>query len=360
MSSLRIAVALLAASLPVWSLPAPRAAAAEADFSGKTIVVVVAFAAGGPVDLFARVIAGNVGRLLPGTPSVVVQSMPGAGGVVAANYLYNLAKKDGTVFGVTISPFTNEYIDKNEVRFASSKFYWLGALNISQATYANDALGVKSVADLVATKNQVVIGGLSPGSARDLRMRSFLEALGIGGYKYVAGYSGTQPVRLALLRNEVNFSDESIVALAVDLAPEVKAGKIIPLVQTGVTRNGKRVPDRSVAIPTAQDAVTSVRGEGARNSVAFRGMLLIETMMTLGRAVLAPPGIDPVAGRALRSAVNRLREDAQFLQAAQKVAQSEDAELLGGDEAQEVAREITELVKADPEAIAYLERKAKN
>ena len=76
--------------------------------------------------------------------------------------------------------------------------------------------------------------------------------------------------------------------------------------------------------------------------------------------MLAPPGIDPVAGRALRSAVNRLREDAQFLQAAQKVAQSEDAELLGGDEAQEVAREITELVKADPEAIAYLERKAKN
>jgi tripartite-type tricarboxylate transporter receptor subunit TctC len=349
---------LLATAVAACCFHSAAAFGAGADFSGKTITVAVAYAAGGPVDMFARVVGSNIGRHLQGNPAVVIQNMPGAGGVVAANYLYNLAKKDGTVIGVTISPFATEYIDRNEVRFESNKFYWLGALNVSQGTYVNGSLGVKTVADLVTTKNQIVIGGLSAGSARDLRMRSFLESLGIRNYKYVAGYSGTQPVRLALLRNEVNFSDESIVALAVDLASEVKAGKIIPLVQTGINQGGKRVPDRSVAIPTAQEAVVSVRGSSVKTKVEFRGMLLIETMMSLGRAVLAPPGIEPAAGSALRTAFDKLRDDAQFRQAAERVAASEDAEFISGADAQNVARDITNTIKSDPEAVDYLRSKA--
>jgi tripartite-type tricarboxylate transporter receptor subunit TctC len=96
--------ALLAQGLPT------QGHAASGDFSGKSITVVVAFAAGGPVDLFARLIAAHVGRHIPGDPNIVVQNMPGAGGVVASNHLYHIAKKDGSVFGVTISPFTNQYV----------------------------------------------------------------------------------------------------------------------------------------------------------------------------------------------------------------------------------------------------------
>src|SRR5262249_2300391 len=157
------------------------------------------------------------------------------------------------------------------------------------------------VADLLRTKNQIVIGGLSLGSARDLRMRAALEALGIHDYRYVVGYTGTQPVRVALLRNEVNLSDEAVMAIAIDLAAEVKTGAIVPLMQTGIVRNGKRVPDPSApTVPVARDAVAAVKGEAVRQSVEFRGMTLVESMMALGRAVVAPPGIEPEAGKTLR------------------------------------------------------------
>ena len=353
-----IAVLSLGA-LIVPALPAS-AGAADGGFSGKPITVIVAFSAGGPVDVFARLIAAHVGRHIPGNPNIVVQNMPGAGGVVAANHLYNIAKKDGSVFGVTISPFTNQYLGKGKARFDTAEFYWLGALNISQAIYVNDQVGVKSLADLVNTKKQIVVGGLSPTASRDLRMRSFLEALGIRNYKYVTGYRGTRPIRHALQSNEVNLSDESVVALATDLASDVKAGKVVPLAQSGLTRNGERVPDPRVPmVPIAQDAIIAVKGEAVRKSVEFRAMVLVESMVSLGRAVFAPPGIDPAAGKLLRDAVGKLNKDSAFQKDARRLTGGTEMELIAGATAQRFAQEITGLVKSDPEAIAYLENKAK-
>jgi tripartite-type tricarboxylate transporter receptor subunit TctC len=224
----------------------------------------------------------------------------------------------------------------------------------------NAALGVKSVADLALTKNQVVIGGLSPGSSRDLRMLASLEALGIRDYRYVVGYTGTQPARLALLRNEVNLSDEAVVAIAVDLSHEVKAGRIIPLMQTGLMRHGKRIPDPSVpSLPIAQDAIVAVKGESVRQSIEFRGMMLVDSMNALGRAVLAPPGIEPDAGKSLRYALGQLNKDPQFQEAARRLGDGPELELISGSEAQDFAQEITVLIKSNPGAISYLEGKVK-
>ena len=247
------------------------AQAAGPNFSGRAIRVVVSYAAGGPVDLFGRLVARHLADHVPGKPNVIVENMPGAAGVVAANYIYNVAPKDGTAILVTIAPFTTQYLGGRPVKFDSPKFYWLGAFNISQGTYANKILCVKNTADLLTTKTQVVIGGLGPNSSRDLRMRAFLDALGVRNVKYVSGYRGTLPARNALLKGEVNFSDESVVALAVDLASEVKDG-------TGCRwcRPASRAPAswwpiracRTCRSPRTRSSASGAPGSGRRSPIA--------------------------------------------------------------------------------------------
>ncbi len=140
----------------------------------------------------------------------------------------------------------------------------------------------------------------------------------------------------------------------------MKAGKIVPLAQSGLTRNGKRVPDPRVAsLPTAQEAIVAIKGEAVRKTVEFRAMVLVESMVALGRAIFAPPGIEPAAGKALRDAVGKLDKDPAFQKDARRITGSTEMELIDGATADRFAQEITELIKADPESIAYLDAKAK-
>ena len=353
---MRPVVSPLAAAM-VWApmLTSP-ALSAGADFSGKTITVLVGYAVGGPVDGFARLVASRLGAYLPGRPTVIVQSKPGAGGVVAANYLYSAAPKDGSMLLVTIAPFTNQYIDAREIRFATDRFYWLGALNYSNAIYVHSSLGIHSPADIMKARTQIVVGGLSQNSSRDLYMNTFLEAVGYKNYKYVKGYQGTIEVRTALLRQEVNFSTESVVALTTELASSVKDGSVVPLVQSGLTRGGNVVRDPALAnIPTAEEAVVGVRGADSRKTVEFHGMNLVISMFALGRAIISPPGVDPAAGAALREAVSRLDADPDFQKAATNLNGGIKMELTDGATAQTFAEDVAHLAKSDQTALHYLE-----
>jgi tripartite-type tricarboxylate transporter receptor subunit TctC len=347
-----IACAALAASL---TLGTAATGSAAVNLAGKTITVLIAFSPGGPVDIFGRLIAAHLKTHLPGNPTVVVQNKPGAGGVVAASYLYNVARKDGSMMLVTIAPFTNQFIGKRKVKFDAAKFYWLGSLNISQSFYMHKSLGAKAIGDLSKIDKQIVIGGLRPSASRDLRMRSFLEALGIKNYKYVIGYRGTRPIRNALLRGEVNFSDESVTALATGLASHVKDGTVIPLAQSGLTRGSKRIRDPRVPdLPTATEAMVALKGKAILDSVPLRGMRMVESMVALGRAILMPPGVDPNVAATVRAAVDSLDADPAFQKDAKRMTGGTKMELVKGADAQKFADNITTLVKADPAAVAYL------
>lgn len=342
----------------IWLSPASSAPslAAGADFSGKTVTALVSFGAGGPVDGFARMVASHLGAYLPGRPTVIVQNKPGAGGVVAANYLYGAAPKDGTMFLVTVAPFTNQFIDAREIRFDTEKFYWLGGLNYSNTIYVNASLGIKFAADILKSREQIVVGGLSQNSSRDLYMEAFLEAVGYRNYKYVKGYQGTLEIRNALLRHEVNFSTESAVALTTDLAPYVRDGSVVALAQSGLTRGGRFVRDPSIPdVPTAEEAAVAARGEGVRDTVEFRAVNLVNSMTALGRAILAPPGIDPAAGAALRDAVGKLSADPDFQRGATALNGGVRMDLTDGATAQALAENVVRVVKSDPLALRYLE-----
>jgi len=337
-------------------MPPARGFAAEPDFSGKTITVLVGFTVGAAPDMFARLVAAHIGAHIPGSPAVIVQNMPGADGIVAANYLYNVAKRDGTVFLIEVAPFTNQYIGAHNVKFDTDKFYWLGALTFSNVIYVRSDLGIKTPADIIDFPKQIVIGGLAPNSGRDLYMKTFLEALGYKNYGYVLGYPGTVDIRNALLRDEVNFSTESAVTVVTDLAAYVREGSIIALAQSGLTRDGKTVRDPQLPdIPTAEESVVTLKGESARDALEFRGMDLVISMVAAGRAIFMPPGVDPAVGRALRKAVGELNSDLEFQNSAAKVNGGAKMELTDGQTAQKLAADISLLVKTDPAALEYLE-----
>src|SRR5262245_44045551 len=130
----QIAACLVAALLVV---PQAGAQSVEEFYKGKSLTLVVGNGPGGGFDVFGRLLARHIGRYVPGNPSVIVQNMPGAGSLVAANYLYNLAPKDGTTFGLIARnmPLLGLLGNNPNVRFDPRKFTWLG----SSSDFSNDA-----------------------------------------------------------------------------------------------------------------------------------------------------------------------------------------------------------------------------
>src|SRR5712671_662155 len=163
----RIAACLAAA---VLIAPQARAQTGEEFYKGKTLTLVVGNGPGGGFDVFGRLLARHIGRYVPGNPTVIVQNMPGAGSLVAANYLYNLAPKDGTTFGLIARnmPLLGLLGGNSNVRFDPHKFTWLG----SSSNFSNDAYvlivrkdaQVKSIADALRADGQpLVLGGTADG-----------------------------------------------------------------------------------------------------------------------------------------------------------------------------------------------------
>src|SRR6201988_3181660 len=111
----------------------PAAADPIADFySGKSVQLVIGYAPGGGYDLYARTLARHIGRHIPGNPAIVVQNMPGAGSIKAANYLYNIAPRDGTAVGIfSIGALIDELFGESQTSFDTTKFAWVGNMDES-------------------------------------------------------------------------------------------------------------------------------------------------------------------------------------------------------------------------------------
>ena len=133
MQRFRLAAPALAIGLGAClAASAARAADPVADFySGKSIQLVIGYAPGGGYDIYARALASHMGRHIPGNPSIVVQNMPGAGSIKAANYVYNLAPKDGTAFGgFSRGAFLDPLLGRGDgVQYVAAKYGWLGSIS---------------------------------------------------------------------------------------------------------------------------------------------------------------------------------------------------------------------------------------
>ena len=198
----------------IWLLPAtiaalflvaiPRAPADE-FYKGKTLTFVVGFSAGGGFDTYTRLIARHFGKHVPGNPTVVVENRTGAGSLIAANYIFHQAPKDGTVIGNWIGPLVLQQVLGNKAaKFDGRKFGWLGApVSDSGVCALTQASGIKTMDDWIKSKRPIKIGGTAPGSTTDDVPRLVQAALGIP-MKLVEGYKGTAKIRLAAESGEID------------------------------------------------------------------------------------------------------------------------------------------------------------
>jgi len=180
------------------------AAAEQDDFRGKTIRIVVGFAAGGGFDAYARIIARHMGRHIPGNPAMLVDNMTGAGSRVAANYLFR-APADGLVIGNFIGSLVLQQIlgDKG-IEFDGRRFEWLGApVQDENVCALTKASGINSLDDWFAAKKPVKLGGEAPGANDSDTPRVLKTALGLP-IQLIEGFKGTSNIRVAAEAGEID------------------------------------------------------------------------------------------------------------------------------------------------------------
>src|SRR5262245_25274268 len=205
--------------------------AQEPYYKGKRVTVLINFAAGGPTDIEGRLFAKYLGRHIEGAPTVIVQNMDGAGGVVGATYLGEVAPKDGTYVGYlsgTSWPYVSEP-ERWRVDFKAYEFVAYQPGTTVHFVRTDVAPGMKQPSDIVKAQG-LIAGGLSIDTSKDLRLRMGLDMLGVPPYKYVTGYRSSPPARLALQRGEINMFSESPPSYRAVVEPQlVKTGVAIPV-----------------------------------------------------------------------------------------------------------------------------------
>ena len=184
---------------------APLLAAAQPNFAGKTITIIVGYKPGGGYDGTARMLARHLPQHIPGKPTVIVQNMPGGNSIIAANHMYNVAKPDGLTIGtfnrnLPIAQLTGV----QGVKFDITKFAWIGsAANETTILAIRDDLAYKTFADLRKAKEPVVIGSTGPGANTYDFPLLLKDMLGLN-FKIVSGYSSSADIMLAVERKEVD------------------------------------------------------------------------------------------------------------------------------------------------------------
>jgi tripartite-type tricarboxylate transporter receptor subunit TctC len=314
-------------------IPAACRADAVADFyHGKEVRLIISSSVGGGYDTYARAVAKHLGDHIPGNPTIVPQNMPAAGGLGAANHVYNLAAKDGTVIGALQNSAVLESLldallgDTKRLRHDATKFVQLGSATIDHyVCIARADAAVKSFKDLLS--QELIIGASQPGtSTRDFP--AMLNNMTGTRFRLVSGYPGTREITLAIEKNEVKglcgFSWSSLQAQRPDW---IKSGFIRVLVQ----EHDKGHPDISrMGVPLAV--------EFAKTPQHRRVMELIYSSETFGRPYMMSPGVPAERVAALRMAFMATMRDQELLAEAKKVGLVIDP--ISGEELQALAENI--------------------
>jgi tripartite-type tricarboxylate transporter receptor subunit TctC len=297
-STLGVAVAL--------ALIAPPASAAGVEdfYRGKSLSLLIGYSVGGGYDAYARLLARYLGRHVPGNPAIVPQNMTGAGSLKAANYLYAVAPRDGSVIGTfSRSQGIAPLIGKAE--FDSTRFTWLGSITdeVSLCVARRDA-PVKSFGDLMGT--QVTFGSEGAGSDPSIFGLFFRNVLG-AKIKLVTGYPGTNEIQLAVERGEVDgLCGLSWSTLKGRYPHWLKEKKVNLLVQAGI-RKQPELPD----VPAASELAKTP------DQTQILKLLLIGQAMA--RPFAAPPEIPADRKAALTEAFEATGKDPDFLAEAQRL-----------------------------------------
>ncbi len=329
MTSKLIACAVLSGALIAITSPSQ---AQDAEFyRGKTLRILVGTAVGGDYDTQARLVSRHIARHIPGEPAVIVENMTGAGGMNMANYLFNLAAKDGTYVGVMPNNFPAlQWSGGRGIQFDVAKFGWLGALTQETETMvAWHTSGIKTIADV---QQKEVIAGATGRGAITYTFPAMLNALIGTKFKIVTGYAGGSDVNLAMERGEVVARLNSWTSWKATKPEWVQNGWINVLIQAG-----RRHPDLA-NVPSLEPM--------AKTPDDRQLMELINLGNELGRPFASPPGIPQERLKVLRDAFKAVSKDPKLL--AEAATMRMELDPMDGEEMQ---RKIDGVLKTPKELL---------
>jgi tripartite-type tricarboxylate transporter receptor subunit TctC len=272
----------------------------EKFYKGRTITSVVPFGPGGGYAIYNQIMARHLGKFIPGNPQIVAQYRPGAGGIVASNYVYNVAPRDGSVMAmVSDAVALASVIDADKTRYKVNEFIWLGAIErVNNVLAIRADTGVRRFPDLL--DKEVAVGGSGPGSPTSLlpALLRWLEPVKI---RTIEGYDGINPMFIAIERNEISGATVSWTIFKTLRKPWFDSGFLLPIVQFGSAKE----PDLP-NIPLAIDLAQSPQQRAIARFMASN--------VDVGRSFILPPEVPAERVQALRAAFDRMVKDSAFVE----------------------------------------------
>lgn len=301
-------------------------------YKGKTIRIVVGFTPGGFYDRWARLLARYMPKYIPGSPDMIIQNMPGASSVIAANYVYNVAKGDGLTLLVPInSLYLDQLVERKEVQFDVRKFEWIGTQEKAPVMlYMRSDAPFKSIADIIKAGEPPKCGSTGTASTGYLLAKLLEENLK-AKINTVTGYPGGSEVDVAVERGE-------IVCRGMDIPPHFGREPFDSWHKKGFDRHilqgGPKRDPRLADTPTLFELMDQYKTP----DVGRRVTRIILSSGDFGRPMVAAPGTPPDRVKILRAAYAKAMRDPELVAEAQKGRMDMDPS--AGEDLQTLVKEI--------------------
>lgn len=329
---------VVAAGMLASAAPARSQSDAVAEFyRGKAITMVVAFDPGGMYGLYSRLIAEHIGKFIPGNPAIVANHMPGAGGVRAGNYMFNVAAKDGIAIAMlSKDTAVAQRLQPDGVKYDAARFGWVGSVFPYTATFMVwHTADVKNFAE--ARQKELIVGSTGRGSHEYSEAR-LLAALAGMKLRLVAGYKGAADMYLAMERGEIDARIGAWASLKATRPDWLRDGKVFNILQTGI--------DRQPDLPNVPRLIDVVQAREEKEMFEFMAL-----GGPVGWSIATPPDVPADRLAALRRAFEAMIKDAEFVADVTK----RGAEVQPRTGAQ-VAAAIVRTLAISPDVIARMQK----
>jgi tripartite-type tricarboxylate transporter receptor subunit TctC len=326
-------------------LPSPGLYAQAPFYQGKTITLIVGSGAGTAYDMYGRLLANHIGKHIPGNPTVMVQNMPAAGGMVAANFVYEVVKPDGlTIASINPAHYFNQLQGNKEVKFDWTKFTWLASSDKSEhMLYMRTDAPYKTIQDVRKATEPPKCGATGTGTSGHYIPRMLEEALGTK-FTIVTGYAGGNEIDLATERNEVVCRSFTTAAYFAREPYHTwrKKNFVRILLQTGHKRD-PRLPETPLLSDLMDEFKTSDLGRRVVTVMLGSG--------ELGRPIVTHPATPPERTKVLREAFMKSMADPALLEDAAK--NKLEITPVSGEELAKIAKSV---IEQPPEVVERIKK----
>ena len=336
----RAIISAVLATLFFVGSPLSPAAAQDDFYRGKTITIIIPIGPGGAYDAYARLLTRHFGKQIPGNPTIIARNMPGAGGVIASNHLYNSAPQDGTTLIIIISSFANEQVSANpQIKYDARRFNAIGRLlDTASVLFFWHTSPIKTLNDMLTKPSTIGISSIHEVPA--YRVRAMNKFLGTQ-IKLIPGYPAARDFVLAAERGETDGGTSTFVGLSQLFSAYLTEKKLIIPVQFAVNRSPD-MPD----VPTVMELT-----KDPEEKQIFQQLVSNDE---IGRSLFTTPNVPEARVRLLRSAFQTMLADSDFRAEAEKQRLP-----LAPRSGEEMQKTVADMFAVSPETLAKIRELSK-